>query len=87
MANRFNRRTSPLKTPYRDWFVDNVACPFCGMDVGVRCIQRRTAHLDHPYPFPQPTHKSRKNVAKALYLLTDITPRDRYWEALDLATA
>lgn len=86
MANRFNRRTSPLKTPYRDWFVDNVACPFCGADVGQRCWTRR-AQSPMGLQFPATTHDSRKNVAKALYLLTDIVERDRYWEALDLATA
>lgn len=85
MGNRFNRRTSPLGNPYRDWFVDNVACPFCGADVGQRCWTRR-AQSEYGLQFPTTTHDSRKNVAKALYLL-DTAPRERYWEILDLATA
>lgn len=85
MSNRFNRRTSSLGTTYRDWWIDNVACPFCGAEVGQRCYTRR-AQSTCGMQFPCPTHDSRKNVAKTLYLIHTV-PRDQFPEMLDLATA
>ncbi len=91
MSNRFNQRTSPQGTPYRDWWIDNVECPFCGSAIGERCVMRRTSHLRRmglrESPYGQPTHKSRKDVAKTLYLLALETPKERFPEMLDLTTA